>query len=56
MGIDIGVMYGIFRNDGGKAVISNIIFETRVTNLLISLSETRSLGERYAQGGVFVKK
>jgi hypothetical protein len=53
--IDVGVMYGIFRNEGGKAVISNIIFETRVTNLLISLSETRVLGERYAQGGVFVK-
>jgi hypothetical protein len=53
--IALGVMYSIFRNEDGKAVISNIIFETRITNLLISLSETRAIGKYYAQDGVFVK-
>jgi hypothetical protein len=53
--IGLGVMYGILQRGDGKVRISNILFETRVTNLLISLSETRELSERYAQDSVFVK-
>jgi len=41
-------MYGIIQPENGKVRISNIIFETMLTNLLISLSSTRPLAERYA--------
>jgi hypothetical protein len=56
--IDLGVMYGIFKEDGEKIKIANVIFETRLANMLISISETRELTERYAQDsdGLFVRK
>jgi hypothetical protein len=54
--IDSAMMYGIVRAESGKMRIANIIFETRITNLLISLSETRALGERYASETSFFIK
>jgi hypothetical protein len=46
--IHFASMYGIIKSERGKIRIANIIFETRITNMLLSMSETQELGSRYA--------
>jgi hypothetical protein len=54
--IDLGMMYGILKKrEDNKLQIHNVIFETVLTNWLISESETRSLTEKYAYDTQFVK-
>jgi hypothetical protein len=53
--IDRGVIYGILKRDpDGKTQVSNVIFETRILDFFISVSETRSLAEKYAEDSKFV--
>jgi hypothetical protein len=46
--INLGLMYGILKNGSSRLQIANVIFETRLTNLFVSLSDTARLGERWA--------
>lgn len=41
--IDLGVMYGILKEQDGKTVVSNMIFETLIFNYFISVRATRAL-------------
>lgn len=41
--IQLGVMYGIFREQDGKTAVSNIIFETLILNYFISVRSTGAL-------------
>lgn len=41
--IDLGVMFGILKEKDGKAVISNVIFETLILNYFTSVRSTEAL-------------
>lgn len=41
--IDLGVMFGILAEKDGKAVISNVIFETLILNYFTSVRATGAL-------------
>jgi hypothetical protein len=54
--IALGVMFGILKQtSAGKVSVSNIIFETRISNYLISMSQTREITEKYADDSLFIK-
>ncbi|MDR3364573.1 MAG: ATP-binding protein, partial [Clostridiales Family XIII bacterium] len=54
--IALGVMFGVMeRTEDGKVRVSNVIFETRVMDYFISVSETNALTEKYASDSQFVK-
>jgi len=42
--IDLGIMYGIIRDDDGRAVVSNIIFETIILDYYVSIFSTKQRG------------
>jgi hypothetical protein len=44
--IELGSLYGIFRESYGKVRVTNIVFETLILDYYISLSETRSIVSR----------
>jgi hypothetical protein len=52
--INLGAMYGILKGNGGTVRVANVVFETRIANYLISVSETKPLTERYVQESRFV--
>lgn len=54
--IDLGVMYGIFIEDGHKIKIANVVFETVIFNYFISIANTGELIDRYTEErNLFVK-
>jgi hypothetical protein len=54
--INLGAMFGILTKCDGRCAISNIIFETVITNYLISISSTRQLTETYTEDrSLFIK-
>jgi hypothetical protein len=54
--IQIGVVYGIIKDGVTPICVSSIVFETRITNYLLSVSETREQAENNTQErALFVK-
>jgi len=45
--IDLGLMFGILKDNDGKACVSNIMFETLILNYYISTSKARSRINQY---------
>lgn len=54
--IDLGVMYGILKEQDGKTVVSNMIFETLIMNYFISIRATRALtSSKYTSKDLYVQ-
>jgi len=45
--IDLGLIYGIFREEDGRVRVSNVIFETIILNYFISTAETGMVVDPY---------
>lgn len=53
--IDLGVMYGILKEQDGKAVVSNVFFETVIFNYYTSVRATNALmSTEYADKSIYV--
>ncbi len=55
--IDLGIMYGILKDDDGRAVVSNVIFETIIIDYYISIIsiENRELAQVAEERSRFIK-
>jgi hypothetical protein len=53
--INLGAMYGVLVNKNGKAAISNIIFETRITNFFLAMRQhTKEYKDPQAESSLFI--
>ena len=54
--IDLGVMYGILKEQDGRAVVSNVIFETIIFNYFTSVRSTYALtSTQYTEKSQYIK-
>ncbi|SFD32474.1 AAA-like domain-containing protein [Clostridium uliginosum] len=53
--INLGIIYGIFKNDNGKVKINNRIYEQRIYNYMSSLIETSVNVGSYNQRSLYIK-
>lgn len=54
--INLGVVYGIFKNENGKVKINNKVYEQRIYNYMTSLIETSGTFEYYNDKSMYVDK